>query len=611
MPDAAPHADTHPAAAAPAGATAAPAHRGRWQAIVNAADLPAPLAALVRDTIRRSRLWRSERADLARELVAHFRDGIAAGRSVDQLAADFGDPRAAARLITRAKRRGRPAWARGLATTWRGLGAIFLLCIPTYLYLGARYYLGRPNITHNYAAELNRPILATPVDERAWPLIIEAIKACGQFPQSLEQASWPNGPEDPAWADAVEYLHTHRDALALVRRAAAAPVLGYVYSGRIDPDLSKAYEVRRPGYKAEPEPDVENPMLVGVLLPQLGEFRRFSRMLAADATDAALAVDRERFMAEIDASFGLARLCWSEPMVISQIVGIMIADATLRTASERAFTPGLLNDDDLVKLAHRVGAFGDDSLQFNFSSDRLMYEDFLQRFYTDNGRGDGVPIHAELPQVARDFGFADPSLKPLVRFALPVLTATNASRAEIARQAEATMAAYEHDQNLPMWRRSERVSDAERVRLIAMVSQTLRFMESLTAGSSMERDLLTRDLFEMRRDALLTALALETFHRKTGGYPAALDELVPRYLPRLPIDGADGRTLRCTLVDGRPLLYSLGADGDDDGGRPPLKGNKEARRFFDVGPDTTDPDLLKVIDGDWILYPTPPDQSDR
>ena len=39
-------------------------------------------------------------------------------------------------------------------------------------------------------------------------------------------------------------------------------------------------------------------------------------------------------------------------------------------------------------------------------------------------------------------------------------------------------------------------------------------------------------------------LALYESHRDTQDYPAELDALVPTYLPRVPIDYADGETLR-------------------------------------------------------------------
>ncbi|MFG0259215.1 MAG: hypothetical protein ACF8LK_02590, partial [Phycisphaerales bacterium JB041] len=78
-----------------------------WRADLARADLPAPVTSLITAVVRRSRLWRLERADLARELIAHFADALAAGTPEDHAVRDFGDTAQAARLIRRAKKRGR------------------------------------------------------------------------------------------------------------------------------------------------------------------------------------------------------------------------------------------------------------------------------------------------------------------------------------------------------------------------------------------------------------------------------------------------------------------------------------------------------------------------
>jgi hypothetical protein len=67
-------------------------------------------------------------------------------------------------------------------------------------------------------------------------------------------------------------------------------------------------------------------------------------------------------------------------------------------------------------------------------------------------------------------------------------------------------------------------------------------------------------------DAALTLFAVREFHRQKQRYPATLRELVPEFLPRMPVDYADRRPLRYRLRDEDFLLYSIGPDGKDDGG---------------------------------------------
>jgi hypothetical protein len=73
---------------------------------------------------------------------------------------------------------------------------------------------------------------------------------------------------------------------------------------------------------------------------------------------------------------------------------------------------------------------------------------------------------------------------------------------------------------------------------------------------------------EARRRILVTAIALERHRLRHGAYPKSLDELAPALLKQPPLDFIDGKPLRYRLTqDGHFVLYSLGLDGVDNGGR--------------------------------------------
>jgi hypothetical protein len=75
-------------------------------------------------------------------------------------------------------------------------------------------------------------------------------------------------------------------------------------------------------------------------------------------------------------------------------------------------------------------------------------------------------------------------------------------------------------------------------------------------------------LGEARDQHALAALALERFFAKRGTYPAELEELVPEFLPVVPLDSCDGKLLRYrTTESGRYRLWSVGFDGKDDAGK--------------------------------------------
>ncbi len=72
---------------------------------------------------------------------------------------------------------------------------------------------------------------------------------------------------------------------------------------------------------------------------------------------------------------------------------------------------------------------------------------------------------------------------------------------------------------------------------------------------------------ETGRRLLVTAIALKRFHLQNGAYPTNLNELAPDYLKQVPMDFMDGKPLRYRLrADGDFLLYSVGEDGEDNGG---------------------------------------------
>lgn len=68
---------------------------------------------------------------------------------------------------------------------------------------------------------------------------------------------------------------------------------------------------------------------------------------------------------------------------------------------------------------------------------------------------------------------------------------------------------------------------------------------------------------------LLLTLALQLWEQEHGAWPETLEALLPDYLAALPTDPfTAGEPFRYALADDGYTLYSVGPDGDDDGGRP-------------------------------------------
>ena len=67
---------------------------------------------------------------------------------------------------------------------------------------------------------------------------------------------------------------------------------------------------------------------------------------------------------------------------------------------------------------------------------------------------------------------------------------------------------------------------------------------------------------------LQVAFALAAYRRDHGSYPAKLDDLAPKYLAAVPDDLFSGQAVLYRLSDKGYLLYSVGVNGEDEGGRP-------------------------------------------
>jgi hypothetical protein len=87
-----------------------------------------------------------------------------------------------------------------------------------------------------------------------------------------------------------------------------------------------------------------------------------------------------------------------------------------------------------------------------------------------------------------------------------------------------------------------------------------------------------------------SACALERYRLDAGKYPATLDALVPRFMPRVPSDPIGGQPLHYrTTEDGNFIVYSVGWNETDDGGNV---------RFTNNG-------SIDLDQGDWVWrHPT-------
>ena len=605
--------------------------RGQWSARLDprveiaAGGLPAPLPSLIYTVVRRSRLWRREKCDVARELVAHFSDGLAAGRSAEDLSRAFGSPKQAAQLIRRAKLRSRPlAWQCWRVFT-RLLLLVFAVGLVAYAGLSARFYLGQPVVAHNYWNEINAA-RRVPEADRAWPLYREALFKLGNHDANwIDTERIAEGPEGKDWSKAVELLKRHRNAIELVREGAKKPRLGFYLGDPTDVAAARDKHAEWLTYEGTPLAN-QNPELISAPLHGPQNCRSLARLLAVDARVAAGTGDGATAAADLAAMISLSeQLFPPHAMLVEQLIGMAILGYAMETVGRiLADTPAVLDDSQLTALAHRLAAYRGGTMSVDFSGEQMLFDDILQRAYTDDGRGNGrittdglewldnYNSHANGILRVCNLNENDRRLIIAARLLSPGVAAVIGGREEnrhLYRSLLDEMILLH--QGVP-WQWDQELIDANTNRLqdsIQGVANGFRhgFVAAMLPAIGAVFNAAERTT--QQRDAAEVAIALELWHRQHGQWPATLDELVPQLLPAVPADRLDGQPIRYVVRDGRPVVYSIGNDRNDDGGRPTSRLDEALP--YGYGP--LSPETLKMYqspdyDGDWILWPPLPEE---
>jgi hypothetical protein len=582
------------------------------RSVLSKAALPPALADTVRTVARRARLWADERADVAHELSSHFLDGLAGGASPEQLRADFGDLKPAARLIHRAKVRNRPLAWKLMRLTRRTLVAMLVFVALVYAVQAARMRWGHPLLTRNYLAEWNAATLAVPERDRAWPVYRAGARACSptlDFPGDYAELT----PDDPNWAKIAAQVEQNAQALALFHEAARKPALGALFEA-LENESEALYGPPRGSHSRYSVPAAgRNPDLLAASLPDVAALRTAARLLVLDAYVALADGASERACDDLRDALRVV----AHTREVNYLICDLVATAEVRLVAEvlasmLAARPDAFTDAQWTALAHELAAAGGD-LRPRFDSDRAIFADIFQRYYN----ADGSPRPELLLRTWQSREPREPQAPRYVfNLTLPLLSAVTLSRDELARKADDIYTHVAAEAERPFWLRNTHVMADEVQAMNATRYAQSRYwpLSALMPTMTVDRAVTLGDFANQERNGVLVAIALELYHRRHEAWPARLVELTPEFLPTVPLDCWDGQPLRYRVVDGRPLIYSVGADRQDDGGRlpdipvaqrpkplmPNLAGylNRRARE-----PDA--PNMPGYVNGDWILWPRP------
>lgn len=617
-----------------------------WRTAIRAAELPEPIADTIHAVVRGTRLWRSERRAVAEELIAHFEDGLERRATADELVTSFGDPATAARLIRRAKRRGRPV----IWQAWWWGSRVALVAAVAYVGLGAYLLTAAPTIDTDYLARLNSPLEATPEAERAWPvyerLLLELDDRLGP-PSEDERRRDPHpapltrlwaryeldsyeklAPDRRAKADA--WLQANADWLNELRSAAARPVfgIGMLLPHDTSPTMSRAlgWPLYENDQRAGPdEVDYWDGWVFRGMLPHQ-ELRTLARLIEFDFQYAHSIGDSRRAADDLVAQWGLARHAEESPLVLGALIGAAIRSMAIETLEESLTGEAAeaWTDADLLRLAHTL-AEPPRPLLHHLNGELLAMRDTIQRMYVAGGGVSLRGLRGFAREIDDDYSLFDMpdnavALSTAKLLFAPVVWTWIASESETTAQVERLHRLAVQEAATPLWEQPISAEDA----YFDLVHREPQHAVLGLFGHGYRHTIEHARRTTAKVDGALLGVALELFRRDNGEWPATLAELAPRWIPAVPVDPITGGSLGYTLVDGAPVVYSLGRDGDDDGGRLPAimddaanadRGHVTVQRYR-IGPPLEADEWEKPqphardrrdwYDGDWVLWSLAP-----
>jgi len=330
------------------------------------------------------------------------------------------------------------------------------------------------------------------------------------------------------WANR-DFRREHREEFERIRAVAEAEVLPIVAQAR---GLSRSDW----GIEYGVSPAIEfDPFTDGV-----GDAMRLGKLLSAVAMQAAEDGDIKAACRAFQDARGLAKTVFGEPILIAYLTGLGVESISPATLEQIAPELVLNGPGEREAIEELLSSLVDDSivregLRSAMIGERACHIGVMERLKA------GEEMHTALP----DF-YVSHNERVIIRYMNQALEAAGARTWPEAKR---------------------RLPDEDVVEKRGKIGRILNlFADILIPSSSGVFKLHFRHLAE--RQMAATALAIRLYELDHGKRPKTLDEIVPDYLPAVPDDpfSAGPQPIHYLPDADPPLLYSVGENGEDDGG---------------------------------------------
>ena len=558
-------------------------------------DLPQDIRNLIAQVAKKTKLRKAERADVQRELTSHFQEALASGKSADDVVRAYGDAHACAKNLRIAviAKRSPIDRAFGLTFMWsaRAVGAFVLL----YAVVAISMSFNTPKVSFDAVKRYREslPVAKSP-DQVAWPAYRDALVKMGMGwddpkRESAREADSLSLPGSENWNAATAWLTANRAQIDAFCKATKRPVFGFPVGVAVSDDdaalLWRNSQSNSISNAAIDNSDVDKPdrsefPSFNISLPQLAILRQAVRIIASDMMMAVEKADGERATRDAEAIIALSIHAQEGRILIGDLVGMSIRSIVVnRILMALEWKPNTFTDSQLKRLQNALRSVPRALERPDFTYERLMFEDIVQRLYTDDGHGDGrfAPQWKQLRLIsALESGSAGNHGKEQGATTQFTLLASWLSQPFAFYAIAGRKEALDH-YDASIKRLAGQPNDSLNDAVTALAIAEEEFVESMTAHGArffLEGILMPAlgkvefdfQIERANRDACVISIAAELYHRANKKWPESAADLAPLCNGKTPQDPWNGKPILMETDANGFRMWSVGRDGVDDRG---------------------------------------------